>query len=52
MKQKNKLFTFIILFMSTTTFVAQLDKSNGTINKGKLKAMKVLKKHTIKSKKN
>jgi hypothetical protein len=38
MKQKNKLFTFIILFMSTTTFVAQLDKTNGTINKGKLKA--------------
>jgi hypothetical protein len=38
MKQKNKLFTFLILFLSTTTFVAQLDKSNGTINKGKLKA--------------
>jgi hypothetical protein len=38
MKQKNKLFTFIILFMSTTTFVAQLDKTNGAINKGKLKA--------------
>jgi hypothetical protein len=38
MKQKNKLFTFLFLFLSTTTFVAQLDKSNGTINKGKLKA--------------
>jgi hypothetical protein len=38
MKQKNKLFTFLILFLSTTTFVAQLDKTNGTINKGKLKA--------------
>jgi hypothetical protein len=38
MKQKNKLFTFIILFLSTTTFVAQLDKTNGTITKGKLKA--------------
>ena len=38
MKQKNNLFTFLILFLSTTTFVAQLDKSNGTANKGKLKA--------------
>jgi hypothetical protein len=38
MKQKKKLFTFLILFLSTTTFVAQLDKTNGAINKGKLKA--------------
>jgi hypothetical protein len=38
MKQKNNLFTFLILFLSTTTFVAQLDKSNGTVTKGKLKA--------------
>ena len=38
MKQKNNLFTFLILFLYTTTFVAQLDKSNGTANKGKLKA--------------
>jgi hypothetical protein len=38
MKQKNKLFTFLILFLSTTTFVAQLDKNNGTVDKGKLKA--------------
>jgi hypothetical protein len=38
MKQKNNLFTFLILFLCTTTFVAQLDKSNGTANKGKLKA--------------
>jgi hypothetical protein len=38
MKQKNKLFTFLILFLSTSTFVAQLDKTNGTINKGELKA--------------
>jgi hypothetical protein len=38
MKQKNNLFTFLILFLSTTTFVAQLDKSNGIVNKGKLKA--------------
>jgi hypothetical protein len=38
MKQKIKLFTFLILFLSTTTFVAQLDKSNGTSNDAKLKA--------------
>jgi hypothetical protein len=38
MKQKNNLYTFLILFLSTTTFVAQLDKSNGIVNKGKLKA--------------
>ena len=38
MKQKNNLFTFLILFLSTTTFVAQLDKSNGIVTKGKLKA--------------
>jgi hypothetical protein len=38
MKQKNNLYTFLILFLSTTTFVAQLDKSNGIVTKGKLKA--------------
>jgi hypothetical protein len=38
MNQKNNLYTFLILFLSTTTFVAQLDKSNGIVTKGKLKA--------------
>jgi hypothetical protein len=38
MKQKNKIFTLLICILSTTTFVAQLDKSNGANNKGKIKA--------------
>ncbi|TXD48829.1 hypothetical protein [Polaribacter sp. IC073] len=39
MKYKIKFFTFIICLLSTTTFVAQLDKSNGTKEKGKIKAV-------------
>ena len=38
MKQKNRIFTLLICILSTATFVAQLDKSNGTNNKGKIKA--------------
>jgi hypothetical protein len=38
MKQKNKIFTLLICILSTTTFVAQLDKSNGANNEGKIKA--------------
>ena len=38
MKQKNKIFTLLICILSTTTFVAQLDKRNGANNKGKIKA--------------
>lgn len=39
MKQKIKIFTFLICLLSTTTFVAQLDKSNGANEKGKVKAI-------------
>ena len=38
MKQKNRIFTLLICILSTATFVAQLDKSNGANNKGKIKA--------------
>ena len=38
MKQKNRIFTLLICILSTATFVAQLDKSNGASNKGKIKA--------------
>jgi len=38
MKQKIKIFNLLICVLSTTTFVAQLDKSNGSNNKGKIKA--------------
>ncbi len=38
MKQKNKILTLLICILSTTTFVAQLDKSNGAKTKGKVKA--------------
>jgi hypothetical protein len=38
MKQKFKIFTFLLCILSATTFVAQLDKSNGANNKGKIKA--------------
>jgi hypothetical protein len=38
MKQKFKFFILLICTLSTSTFVAQLDKSNGATNKGKIKA--------------
>ena len=38
MKQKNRIFTLLVCILSTATFVAQLDKSNGAKNKGKIKA--------------
>ncbi|MDX6747778.1 hypothetical protein SHK09_13330 [Polaribacter sp. PL03] len=39
MKHKIKFFTFIICLLFTTTFFAQLDKNNGTNEKGKIKAV-------------
>jgi hypothetical protein len=38
MEQKFKILTLLIYMLSSTAFVAQLDKSNGTNNKGKIKA--------------
>ncbi len=38
MKQKNKILSLLICILSTTTFVAQLDKSNGAKTQGKVKA--------------
>ncbi|MFQ3296437.1 MAG: hypothetical protein ACI9JT_000314 [Polaribacter sp.] len=41
MKQPIKIFTFLSFILSATTFVAQLDKSNGPKNKGNIKAFVV-----------
>ena len=38
MEQKFKTLTLLIYILSSTAFVAQLDKSNGNIKKGKIKA--------------
>jgi hypothetical protein len=47
MKQKNKIFTFLICLLCTTTLVAQLDKSNGANKKGKVKAIVLKNSKTI-----
>lgn len=39
MTQMLKIFGFLMCILSTTTFVAQLDKNNGTTEKGKIKAL-------------
>lgn len=39
MKQTIQIFTFLICILTTTNFVAQLDNTNGTNNKGKIKAV-------------
>jgi hypothetical protein len=38
MKRKFKILTLLIYILTSTTFVAQLDKSNGNTKKGKIKA--------------
>ncbi|MFB1040373.1 MAG: hypothetical protein QMC35_07935, partial [Polaribacter sp.] len=38
MKQTIQIFTFAYFLIVSSTLVAQLDKSNGTNNKGKIKA--------------
>jgi hypothetical protein len=38
MKQTIQIFTFVFFLLSSSTLVAQLDKSNGANDKGKIKA--------------
>ena len=38
MKQTIQIFTFVFFMLSSSAFVAQLDKNNGTNDKGKIKA--------------
>ena len=47
MKQKFKISTFLICILSTTTFLAQLDKSDGASNKGEVNAMVLKNSKTI-----
>tara|TARA_R110002049_G_scaffold82223_8_gene209308 strand:- start:12444 stop:13115 length:672 start_codon:yes stop_codon:yes gene_type:complete len=48
MKQKIKIFTFLICLLSVVPFFAQLDKNNGANNKGKVKAIVLNNSKTIK----